>query len=105
MHYFSYISADYTLKNNLYKDIFQFLLSQNRMIIPANELEAFKANILAGIADCNSKNPRCNAIEASFQTKSCSSFELNKSAKVKEDLRLYLGYGTICWFDIYSTIN
>lgn len=94
MQYFTYISVTYTCKNQLYKDILAFLYTNDRKIIEAKDLEAFKKSIVDGVNEINTKNPRCKPIKASWN---------GWHAQTEMDSRLSLGYGSICTFNIYQS--
>jgi hypothetical protein len=91
--FFTYIPADYSLRNSLHKQIFAFLQENSRKVIPASEIFQFKMKILAGINRLNHENKKCHPLEAHWQT----------HGKNEEDSRLWLGVGVICWFDIYTS--
>jgi signal recognition particle receptor subunit beta len=93
MHFFSYISNSYACKNKLEKEILAFLKTQERLVISANELDSFKANILSSIADCNDNNNRCNPIKAYWWV-----------GHKEKDYHLSMG-GGVANFHLYESIN
>jgi hypothetical protein len=94
MHHFSYITHSYSLQNNLHKDVYNYLKTVNRKVIPAPELENFRKSILDNIAAIEEKHPRCKMLNVHWS----EPHELDEG-----DYTLYFGSGTICHFQIYSS--
>lgn len=95
MHHFSYISHTYVLQNNLQKDAFNLLESNNRKVIPSTEVDSFKAKIIADIKALEQKNNRCKPLNA----------EWSIWDREDKDFTLYFGTGTICHFSLYAAVN
>lgn len=95
MNYFSYIPADYSLRNSLQKAVFSFLQANDRKIIPADEAEEFKKGILTGIKELNSIHPKCHPVQAHWENQGVS----------KGDFTLWIGVGIICRFHLYLSKN
>ncbi len=68
MQQYYLVSATYGTqsKNTLQKKAQEYLMAQNRTLVPAEQLKNFKGEILATIKQLNSEYPRCTPIKASF---------------------------------------
>lgn len=92
MYYFSYISNSYSCKNKLEEAVYQQLRTFNRRVIPNDQLDTFKKDILEAIEASNQAHPRCKPVKATFW---CSGMG-------DRDFVLSMG-GGICNFNIYAS--
>lgn len=64
--YISYIGQSYIPRNSLEKAVSAYLHSMDRKIVPAEDLEQFKQEIIDGINELNTEYPRCKPIDVRF---------------------------------------
>lgn len=91
-YYFSHISHNLRLANNLEKSVYNYLCEQERKVIPVTEVEAFRNTITAEIQTLNNAHPRCKPIAASWW-----------QPQKKSDY--YLSGVGFCTYNLYSSSN
>jgi hypothetical protein len=79
----------------LEKHVHALLLSVNRKIIEAKQIEQFKKDIITSIKKLEEKNVRCNSLNAFFTE--------SHSSERHKDLMLYIP--GICNFHIYQSLS
>lgn len=94
MLFFTYISNSYACSNNLQKAIHQFLKLQERLIIPAADIENFKKGIIASIVALCKEHPRCIPVDPYWW-----------SGNDQQDYILGFSNGAICNFHIYHSAS
>jgi putative cell wall-binding protein len=78
MHYFSYISHSYSLKNKLEKSILALLKEHQRMVIKEEDVENFKKTILQKIEILNQQHLNCTPKkDVQFTTHDYNDFTLS----------------------------
>lgn len=66
--YFTFVNMSYQAKNKLEKAILEFLQANDRLLIDAKDLPAFKENVLQHINFLNQENKRCTSKNPSWFT-------------------------------------
>lgn len=94
MHYFSYISNEYSTKNKLEAAILKELKNIERQVIPENDCKAFQKNIEDKISCLNKQFSRCTPFYPQWW-----------SAAKQEDIKLTFGgmNNPICNFYLYAS--
>jgi hypothetical protein len=97
MNYFTYISYWYSPKNKLEAAIHEYLRKEERKIIPATEINAFRTRIYRGIMCINGMFPRCHPVTVAWRTET-------KAGNAKywyPDILLDVNNFSICQFKMF----
>lgn len=66
-HYLGILEMTYQAKNKLQKEVLEYFISIDRMLIQKEYVENLKAFISNKIEEINSQNPRCTPLEIYFE--------------------------------------